>query len=30
MVTFLPTLAAIHGAIEMTWHFTSVMPGWKQ
>ncbi len=30
MVTFLPTLPVIHGAIEITWLFTSVMPGWKQ
>ena len=30
MATFLPTLLAIQGAIEITWLFTSVMPGWKQ
>jgi hypothetical protein len=29
MVTFLPTFFAIHGAMAMTWLFTSVMPGWK-
>ena len=29
MVTFLPALAAIHGAIEMTCDLTSVMPGWN-
>ncbi len=29
MVTFLPRFLAIHGAIEETCAFTSVMPGWK-
>ena len=29
MVTFLPRLPAIQGAMEITWDFTSVMPGWN-